>query len=372
MARRNPGLPLVCPHMNYADYSTEDFLADESFQLFVLENEPAATAFWQNWRCQHPTKEPAFDEAAALLRLLLNAELPAPAALKHAELAKLWHALHEQPVRPAAQPALRTSRAARRVRQWRLALLSLLVLTLAGLGLRSSWRRPAPASWIRYAAGPDQPRALTLPDGSRVVLSARSALRLAATWPTGQAREVWLTGGAYFDVRHTAPARLKTVAAAAPNAKFVVHIGPLDVAVLGTQFNVLSQGTATKVVLSSGQVQLSRRWAGHLDQVLLKPGEQASYDTAAPQAPLVARPVRAALYAAWASGQLDFDDTPMADIITLLQDTYGLKISLTNPRLAGQRLSGSVPTYDLDVLLTTLGKSLDVPVRRSGRHVRFG
>jgi ferric-dicitrate binding protein FerR (iron transport regulator) len=354
--------------MNRAAYSTEDFLADESFQAFVGGHDAAAGQFWHTWLTQHPAKQAEADEAAALLRLLGTAQAaPLPQQLQQAEAAKLWQAMHASTA-PATRPAMRVGRA----RRWVGAGVAALVLSTIGVGLwqyRAS--APAPAAWTSYATHTGEHRELTLPDGSRVTLNANSVLRLATTWQPGHTREVWLTGEGFFRVQHTAPAQLTAVGAAPANVKFTVHAGPLDVAVLGTQFDVLNRAGRTNVVLQSGQVQLRHQLAGRTQELLLKPGEMAEFLPAAPTAPLAKRPVNAPLYAAWTSGHLDFDDTPMAEVITLLEDTYGLHITLRSPALRQQKLSGSVPNQDLDVLLNTLAKSLDTRVHRTGSQVVF-
>lgn len=342
--------------MNYAVYSTEDFLADESFQSFVVESDPAAVRFWQQWIVEHPACAPAFYEAEAILQQLIARPRPAAPGLKQAELAKLWHSM-----RPTAQPVLRVSR---RTRRWPVALLAVLVL-LTGVGL---WRWNGAPEWTSYATHANEHRQVTLPDGSRVTLNGNSVLKTAATWQPGQAREVWLTGEGFFEVQHTAPTQMKAVATAPANVKFTVHAGALDVAVLGTQFNVQHRADGTKVVLRSGQIQLSRR-EGRAEQVLMKPGELVETKYNRPQQPLAKRTVRADFYSAWTSGHLDFDNTPVADIVALLQDGYGLQVTLGNPALLHQKLTGSVPNQDLDVLLNSLGKSLDVNVRHEGQHV---
>lgn len=348
--------------MKYAAYSTEDFLADESFQSFVLGHDNDAAHFWRGWIVRNPDKQAEFDEARALLQLLATRQpRPLSPALKQTESAKLWAALHP-PVAPRAQPALRVGRRARR---WAGALATIVVLMLVGLGL---WQRPAPTP-LRYATRSGEHRQVLLPDGSTAVLNANSVLTLAATWQPGQPREVWLQGEAFFDVRHTAPAQLKAVAAAPANVKFTVHAGPLDVAVLGTQFDVLNRPGKTKVVLESGQVQLSHRHAGRTEQLLLKPGELAEFRPASPQAPLAKRAVNPAFYSAWTTGHLDFQNTPVAEIIPLLEDTYGLEITVRDPALLRQKLTGSVPNHDVDALLNAFSKSLDVTVRRDGTHV---
>ncbi|WP_303309955.1 FecR family protein [Hymenobacter sp. BT730] len=340
--------------MNYTAYSTEDFLADESFQAFVLGHDVATTSFWQQWLIENPGKAAEFHEAQTILRQLVGRPQPVSEALKQEELAKFRRYLQPKPV-------LRVSRRHR----WPVILAAFSVMLLIGIGF---WRYMAPTN-LQYNTLAHQQRQLLLPDGSRVVLNGNSELKLSGDWAPGQAREVWLKGEAYFIVRHTAPARLKTVATAPSNVKFTVHAGPVDVAVLGTQFNVRHWAGHTNVVLRTGQIQLSRHQAGHTEQVLMKPGELVSTDAARPQAPLTKRAVKADFYSAWTSGHLDFNDTPVADVVALLRDGYGLQVTVNNPNLLQQNLTGSVPNQDLEVLLNSLGKSLDVQVRREGQHV---
>ena len=348
--------------MKYAPYSTEDFLADESFQAYVLESDSAAVEFWRQWVILHPAQAPEFYEAENLLQQLIGQRKQVSELVKREEVAKLWRSMRP-PVAPRAQPALRVERRARR---WAGALTSLVVIMLVGLGLS---QRSATTIWTSYATRGGEHRQLLLPDGSSVMLNANSVLKLATTWQPGQPREVWLKGEAFFDVRHTAPAQLKAVAAAPANVKFTVHAGPLDVAVLGTQFDVLNRPGKTKVMLKSGQVQLSHQQAGRTEQLLLKPGELAEFRPATPQATLAKRAVNPTFYSAWTIGHLDFQNTPVAEIIPLLEDTYGLKITVRNPALLRQKLTGSVPNHDVDVLLNAFSKSLDVSARREGTHV---
>src|SRR5438874_1637888 len=103
--------------MDYSAYSTEDFLADESFQDFVFARDPVALQFWQQWISQHPMQEADFQEAIALLRQLAGQRPPVSAQLKQAELAKLWDNMHEPAALPH-QPVLRPGRRARKVGYW--------------------------------------------------------------------------------------------------------------------------------------------------------------------------------------------------------------------------------------------------------------
>ena len=82
------------------------------------------------------------------------------------------------------------------------------------------FRTPPSVSYIRY---------ITLPDNSSVVLHAGSKLQYPVSF-NGNSREVTLWGEAYFDI---------TSNLAKP---FIIHTGKVKTTVLGTAFNIKSDG----------------------------------------------------------------------------------------------------------------------------------
>ncbi|WP_210519250.1 FecR family protein [Hymenobacter terricola] len=348
--------------MDFTQYSVDDFVVDESFQAFVALADSEAGRFWQAWLSEHPEKKAEADQAFVLVQGLRQAR-PYPLAdyLLPQELQRLRLALNI----PAARPQLRVQRRLR-VLTGTLAVLLLLV----GLGWWQLHRPAAPAGKAaRFATRHGQQRRLTLPDGSVVVLNGNSTLTTAAQWTPASPREVWLTGEGYFQVTHLAPPAVMDIAGAPANVKFVVHAGGLNVAVLGTEFNVNSRPGSTKVVLSSGKVAVERQALLTRENLLMQPGDLV--ETSAVQPGLTRRHVRPALYSDWTQGRLKFDQTPMRDVVQLLRDSYGLQVEVTDPAIMRQTVVGQVPTTTPDVLLDALAKSLEIKIVRNGSHVRF-
>jgi transmembrane sensor len=335
--------------MNFTNYSLYDFVADESFQAYVADAESEAGRFWQVWLAAHPGQKTNADQAYALVQGLGPSQLyPVPAGLKQQELSR-------------PQPWLSWQRRTR-----------LLVGTsaVAVLAAVSWWQWPtATGPTRRYAAGPYQQRTVALPDGSVVVLNGNATLTTAARWTATAPREVWLTGEAYFRVTHLAAPAVRDIAAAPANAKFVVHAGGLDIAVLGTQFNVNSQPAGTKVVLNSGKVAVDRHAWFTTENLLMQPGDLVETSTAAPH--LARRHVQPALYSAWTQGQLRLQQTSVRDIVQLLRDAYGWQVVATDSAILHQTLTGILPANTPDLLLPALAKSLGVQVTHTGNVVRL-
>jgi len=344
--------------MNFTNYSVDDFVADESFQAFVADADSEAGRFWRAWLAEHPAHKVTTDQAYALVQGLGPSRLyPVPASLKQQELQRLRQALRT----PGPQPWLSWQR------RTRLLVGTSVVAVLAAAGW---WQWPtASGPTTQYAAGPNQQRTLTLPDGSVVVLNGNATLTTATRWPATATREVWLTGEAYFRVAHLAPPAVRDIAAAPASARFVVHAGGLDIAVLGTQFNVNSQPTTTKVVLNSGKVAVDRHAWFTTENVLMQPGDLVETSTAAPH--LARRHVQPALYSAWTRGELRLQQTSVRAIVQLLRDAYGWQVEATDSAILHQTLTGILPANTPDLLLPALAKSLGVQVTRTGNVVRF-
>lgn len=345
--------------MDFTRYTVEDFVADESFQAFVADADSAAGRFWQAWLAQHPARQADADRAYALvLGLGPRQPYPVPASLKHQELLRLRQALRPAP----AQPWLSWQRRTR-------LLVGASAVALLGAVGWWQWLAPAPGPTTRYLAGPHQQRTLTLPDGSVVVLNGNATLATAAQWAPDSPREVWLTGEAYFQVTHLAAPAVRDPAAAPAPAKFVVHAGGLDIAVLGTRFTVNNQPTSTKVVLNSGKVAVDRHAWFTTESLLMQPGDLVETSAAAPG--LSRRHVQPTLYSAWTQGQLQLRQTAVRDLVQLLRDHYGWQVQVADSALLNQTLTGVLPAADPDLLLPALAKSLGVGVTRTGNLVRF-
>lgn len=103
---------------------------------------------------------------------------------------------------------------------------------------------------------------ITLSDGTKITLNSDSKLKYPTAF-TGNTREVYLIGEAFFEVhkdrRHP----------------FIIHTGKMNVRVLGTEFNVRSYPgeaiTETSLIRGSIEVTLNDRPSDH---IILKPKEK--------------------------------------------------------------------------------------------------
>lgn len=240
--------------------------------------------------------------------------------------------------------------------RWAAAAVLLLGVAIGGSWL---WRRESvslPLTQITTIYG--QTRTVHLPDGSTAMLNGHSTLRYAENLGKADTREVWLDGEAYFSVLHLPDHR-----------RFVVRTtAGFKVEVLGTTFTVYRRRQQARVVLLSGTVRADFDDRARSKNIVLKPGELLETRDAYPQQ-VVRKAVNVLPYMAWKNHKHIFDNTPIAEVITQLNDTYGAAISVENPALNQRQITGTFPVGKLEVILEVLEKSFQLTARRQQNQI---
>ena len=197
---------------------------------------------------------------------------------------------------------------------------------------------------------------LVLADGTQVWLNSETELRFPVHFSEGD-RRVYLRGEAYFDVKKDA---------AHP---FVVSTSVGDIKVLGTAFNVSAYDEkAIAATLEKGSICYLR---DSLDGVLIKPGEQLSYEEGA-KAPVV-RKVNTRLYTGWKENLFCFEEQRLDQIMSTLARWYDFQVKFESEELKKLELSGTLDKYsDIQLLLRLfeLGTNVKFEIRNQVIYVR--
>jgi len=323
--------------MPYFLFTVEDFCRDHAFINWVIRPTPESNHFWQTFMAEHPHKQPDIQMATDYIKTIEFHETNP----SEADLARLKERIWSD-----AYPA--SEQQAGRVIQWyrRPYWAAAAVLFLVSLLGVAWWQYNADTSY-KTAYGKIQE--IRLPDGSVVTLNGHSTLRVAKNLTENTVREVWLDGEAYFDIanRH--------------GAKFIVHTTTAQVEVLGTEFNVNCRRQQTHVVLNEGKVQLM---ADNQPAVLMQPGDMATVTPT--KSHIQVKRVQPKTYDAWKESYLVLDGKSLPDIISSLQDTFGVTIQLDDAQLARKKLTGKLRTEVIADCIDNLALILDAEVSRNG------
>ncbi|WPU97528.1 FecR family protein [Mucilaginibacter sp. cycad4] len=148
---------------------------------------------------------------------------------------------------------------------------------------------------------------VVLPDGSKVWLNSASSLKFPTVF-TGTERNVELTGEGYFEV-------------AKNKAKpFNVKVKDIEIAVLGTHFNIMAYNdeATVKTTLLEGSVKLTQGNTSNL----LKPGQQGIINNKS----IKIIDVDTDEAVAWKNGFFDFERANIQDIMKQLSRWYGTEV----------------------------------------------
>src|SRR5699024_2540972 len=137
----------------------------------------------------------------------------------------------------------------------------------------------------------------------------------------------------YFNIAHFEDERQRF---------FTVHTRDGMVQVLGTKFVVNSFGEETQTVLSEGKIKVSAQNDSQGTNVerILKPGDMARFDRTGKTSAL--QEVNPLVYTSWTEGKLVFEKTPVKELSTRIEHTFGVKIIISDESLRNRKLSGSI------------------------------
>ena len=207
-----------------------------------------------------------------------------------------------------------------------------LIITLGYLGY-TILRGPSSAVMITKTVPMGERAKINLSDGSLVHLNSGSSITYPEKFDEGS-RNVSLSGEAYFEVRHN------------KKNPFVVSAGRLQVAVLGTTFNIAAHDPEqTSVTLIEGKVSVS----AESERQILNPGEQVRFDTKTNA--LIRSTINTDGETSWMNGILYFKETPLTEVMAELGRWYNTEIMLSDTVLKDCTITGTFKEEKLvDVL----------------------
>jgi len=327
--------------MKLSEYTTDDFLLDDSFVAYRTGSDPAAVAFWTEWQRGQPANLSAFREAERIFNLL-NGQKPD----MEQSLAELKGLIRDRETSPSVNWTPERSGFRPRAGMpgwWLLAASLVLVSGFLGYWL---WKSQP----VIYQTAYGEQKVVDLPDGSRTTLNSHSRIEYRQTW-NGD-REVRLEGEAFFAVQHLAT-----------NAPFRIGTdGPFRVEVVGTEFTMTSRANRKRVVLNRGKVRVSSNAGGQT--LTLSPGQMAEMDRVT--GVISRRAVQPDRYDAWLRQQLVFDGVTLAEAVQVVGDQFGMKIRIESPADPGRRFVGILPLKNPENVLTILARYNGLRVEREG------
>lgn len=208
-------------------------------------------------------------------------------------------------------------------------------------------------SWIEYVINPGVKGKITLPDSSEVWVNSKSSIKCPAQFDSRE-RRVQLSGEAYFKVKSNKnwPMRIET------------NQG-VTAMVLGTEFNMTAYEDDPSVTLSlvKGKVELHKSSkSGEVTRIALEPMEsvQVYNDLAIGADKTEMDDISLNNVSAWRDGYLVFANTPMSEVVKIMERWYGVKFNPIDEQISRFKFTARFRTESLTQILDLLGISSNI------------
>jgi len=319
----------------------DDFILNENFQNWVLNSEEFTNQYWQNYIASHPEKIEMINEAKRILKSihLNNYEVDNQIIDRKFRDIALKVGIAQSSKKFELKKKYLTSVAA--------AITFILIASLTILLTGNTYD-------FNYQTGFGEVKNILLPDCTTVTLNGNSELSYNDDWQENGVRKVWIKGEAFFHVKHHPEVY----------PQFFVNAGDIKVEVTGTKFNMYYRENKKSVVLNEGSLNISS--TKNLEALNLQPGEMALYNDKS--LALTKVNVEPKTHCSWVKNRLVFDNTPLAEVIKHLENTYGVTVS-SSENMQDKRISGTVPSDNLDILLMAIEKSFDFEISKEKNHI---
>ncbi|MCG2613421.1 FecR domain-containing protein [Terrimonas sp. NA20] len=187
---------------------------------------------------------------------------------------------------------------------------------------------------------------IALADGSKVWLNADSKLQYPSSF-TGNTREVYLNGEAFFDIEKN------------PSKPFIIHLANGTIRVLGTSFNIKAYDNEPVVETSvaTGKVAFIPRLKNNdpADTIFLTPNNKVIYQLKTEKTTTAA--TSSEEDRAWTEGKLIFRSMLFEEIGIELERNFGKKVVFEDSDIKTYRLTGSFQNNTLSEILYYLSKT---------------
>jgi len=178
-----------------------------------------------------------------------------------------------------------------------------------------------------------------LPDSSTVILDTGAILTYKVGKIKGFDRQVRIIGQAFFEITKV------------NGESFVVRTPNLDVKVLGTKFNVLTDRSFTQVTLVEGKIKLLD-FKGLDTSVILTPQHTAVYS--ATRKKLILKKTNTNIQTFWLNNKIEFQNYNLQDIANILRIYYGKYLVFDDSLTKYKRIGGSAPTDNYMLIVRAL------------------
>ncbi|MCH7408920.1 FecR domain-containing protein [Belliella sp. DSM 111904] len=332
-------------------YLFQDFIDDPTFIAWVKEASIQVPDAWSSYAQTNPDNIKELEKAKRYIQAAnaFKRIEPEPHSKK-----KIWEAIN-----------YKTWQSDQKTQQHKLLKRSVLKMAAIFVAIIGStlltYKIASHYSKVEEYSAYGEIRKIYLPDSSIVTLSANSSINYYKHWTKDRIREVWVEGEVFFDVKHLHDGQGEPQL----SEQFKVNLQNLQIAVLGTSFNVKSRRDIEEVTLASGlvAVNVSRKEEPIL---LSKPGESIIFHEKTKTMEMIEKPDTDI---AWINRIIKLDDTPVKELLEELEDFYGVTFHVLDQQILDKKVDGEFPLTKANDVRFILSSILEKEVTVNKNHI---
>ncbi|WP_316830903.1 FecR family protein [Pedobacter aquatilis] len=346
-----------------SQFNAEDFLIDSTFQQYCAGSDKLCVGYWEKYISAHPEQAGTIAEARKLHFILsgnkrrLNIQVESfkqdfDGGKKHLKLNLNYN--------------------------WLKVAAAVLIIVTIGFLYRTYNQEKKPGMVVVakvFKTKSGERKKITLPDGSVVLLNAKSTLSIGKEF-NETCREVILQGEGYFDVVHD------------KNKPFKVHTEDFNINVLGTSFNVKAypDELSSEATLIRGLITMEAI-NGNGGTITLKPSQKVTFyktvevkETKKTLKPAATHPEiiinhytlikdSTIVETAWTQNRIEIYDQDFDEIQGVLEKWFNVEIKFANPEIEKYRFTATFSHESIEQVLSALQKVENFKYEIKGNQV---
>lgn len=351
--------------MDYSVYETADFVYDDSFVAWVKYGE--AASFWENVEKQYPEKREMMLQAKAIITTAGSLPVfPYEEQVNEQVWNNIRHSMHKRPFI-----------------RWYWAAAAIAAIIVVGflllpvqkhkkdLAYRQLLRQVKNENPVETVNQGTSPLAVSLPDGSSVLLQPGARLSYPACFGKNCNRRVFLSGAAFFEIWRDA------------KTPFVVYANEMIIDVLGTSFGVRAydEDSLVQLIVKSGKVSVSVQSLRERQvpdsakqQMIITPSQQATLrrnTLLLDVVPVQLHKQQRVLPTIIEPDSFVFNDTPVDSVMQAIEKAYGVHISYDKTLMADCKLTASLNDEPLHEKIRLICKALEANCTIEGNEIKI-
>lgn len=351
---------------NYIEFTVKDFMLDDAFCRWVIQNSETDNHFWNNWLLENPHQIKNVETAKEIIKKIRAAHEEISESDLNAEIRRFSDSRKLFSVTPQIDSP--KGRLIDFTKLWKVAAVFLVgVFGVIYLSKQSGFdefsfqktaykKRTEDKKEVleEVINDSEKTKLVDLPDGSQVTLSKHSRVSYPKSFSTTQ-REVYLSGEAFFEVTKN------------PHKPFVVYANELATRVLGTSFTISSydKEEEVKVIVKTGKVAVfplnnEDEVLEKKPEVMLTPNQKVVFNRVDNQMKrsIVATPEPLKSIVP-TSKYLVFENTPVTQVFEKLYELYNIPMVYDNTLMVNCRITAELGNQPLFEKLDLICRAID-------------